>query len=151
MRLLSQTGRRIAVGIASVAATACASSGVSDPGPGKRVVATVDRGDYLAGQKVGVIVTNLSDLSLEYPLNFCAVVLEREDATGWTPVVVPEGCLLAIAYLGPYRTATLQYALPTGVTSGTYRLTMAMPVPKGSTTPEPRLVTPTFRIATGAL
>ena len=152
MRLPVHSIRPITIAAVAFAATACAGTGISDPGPGKRVIATVDRSDYLAGQKISVTATNVSIVSLEYPIGFCKIVLEREDAAGWTPVVVPEGCPLAIAFLGPRQAVTLQYVLPTGLTTGTYRLSMPMPVPKwGTSPPEPALLTPTFKIDSGAL
>ena len=78
--------------------------------------------------------------------------LEREDAAGWRTVVVPEGCPLAIAFLGPHHPVSAEYLLPTGLTAGTYRLSMPMPVPDwGTSPPEPSLLSPTCRIGTGAL
>ncbi len=152
MRIRSQTVRSVAIAVVSIAAAGCASSGLTDPGPGKRVVATVDRTNYLAGQTISIKATNLSFVSLEYPIGFCKIILEREEAADWTPVYVPDGCPLALAVLGPHHTVSIEYLLPTGLTAGTYRLSMPMPVPSwGTSPPEPSLVTSPFRVDTGAL
>jgi len=48
---------------------------VYDPGPGKRVAASVAQDTYLSGESVNVTISNLSDVTLLYPDGFCKTAL----------------------------------------------------------------------------
>jgi hypothetical protein len=138
------------LGAITLAAGGCGGSRLIDPGPGKRVEATLIQDAYLSRALVNITVKNLSDLTLTYPLNFCKIELQQEESSGWVTVLVPDGCPLALAFLGPRQTVTQEYRLPLGITTGNYRLSMPMPVPEGATVTEPRLITPPFRVGSTA-
>lgn len=118
-----------------------------DPGPGKRVAASVVQNTFLSGQPVNVTVANLSDVTLFYPDGFCKTKLQRMDGTAWMTVPDPAvGCPVSLGFLEPGQAVVHQYRLPKGVTVGTYRLIMPMPKPEEATAPEPELLTPTFKV-----
>jgi hypothetical protein len=125
----------------------CASLRPYDPGPGKRVAASVVRETFLSGEPVNVTVSNLSEVTLYYPDGFCKTQLQRKDGTGW--LTVPDAsvrCPIVLGFLEPGQVVVHQYRLPKGVAVGTYRLTMPMPRPEEATVPEPELLTPNFTV-----
>ena len=138
------------LGAVILAAGGCGGNRMTDPGPGKRVDATLIQDAYLSGALVNITVKNLSDLTLTYPLGFCKIELQQEESTGWVTVLAPEGCPLALAFLGPRQTVTQEYRLPVGITTGNYRLSMPMPIPQGAVA-ESNLTTPPFRVGSTAL
>lgn len=118
-----------------------------DPGPGKRVAASVVQESFQSGEPVNVTVANLSEVTLFYPDGFCKTRLQRKDATGWVTVPDPSvGCPIELGFLEPGQAVVHQYRLPKGVAVGTYRLTLPMPRPEEATAPEPVLLTPTFTV-----
>ena len=118
-----------------------------DPGPGKRVAASVVQNTFLSGASVNVTVANLSDVTLFYPDGFCKTKLQRKDNTGWMTVPDPAvGCPVSLGFLEPGQAVVHQYRLPKGVAVGTYRLILPMPKPEEATAPEPELLTPTFTV-----
>lgn len=141
----------VVLGSIILSAVGCGGSHLTDPGPGKRVEATLIQDAYLSGALVNITVKNLSDLTLTYPLGFCKIELQQQESTGWVTVLVPDGCPLALAFLGPRQAVPQEYRLPLDITTGTYRLSMPMPVPEGATVTEPRLITPAFRVGSTAL
>jgi hypothetical protein len=150
MRYIWSASMSVVLSALIVAGSACAGSRLIDPGPGKRVEATLTQDAYLSGGLVDITIKNLSDVPLQYPLGFCKIELEREENSAWLTVLIPDGCPLALAFLGPGQAVGQAYRLPTGIPSGTYRLSMPMPVPKSATAPEPRLTTPSFRVGSTA-
>jgi len=138
------------LGAIVLATAGCAGSSATDPGPGKRVEASLVRDVYLSGESVNITVKNLSYVRLAYPSGFCKIELQREESNGWETVLAPEGCAFVLAYLSPRQSVTQQYRLSSGIAPGTYRLSMPMPIPEGATA-EPRLVTPPFSIGATAL
>lgn len=128
-------------------ASGCLTISAYDPGPGKRVAASVVQGTFLSGEPVNVTISNLSDVTLFYPDGFCKTELQRRDGTGWMTVPDPSvGCPIALDFLEPGQTVVHQYRLPKGVAVGTYRLSMPMPMPEEAAAPEPELLTPTFKV-----
>jgi hypothetical protein len=134
----------------AVVASACAGNGVSDPGPGKRVQATLPKENYVSGEIV-VNVRNLSDLQLTYPYGFCKTELQRAQGPDWITVLVPDGCALAIGYLKAGQTVPTEFRLPADLAAGVYRLIMPMPVPSGATSPDTPLASPAFTVNSTAL
>jgi hypothetical protein len=132
--------------------SACSGNQLVDPGPGKRVAASIPQAAYVSGESVSVAITNVSSVPLVYPIGFCKTILQRrEGATDWITVLEPsDGCPLAIGFLGPERSVSHQYVLPQ-LPTGTYRLAMPMPYPQGSTTPEGELTSPPFSVNAVAL
>ena len=129
----------------TVIATGCISLRPYDPGPGKRVAASVVQDIYLAGQPVNVTISNLSEVTLFYPDRFCKTKLQRREGTEWLTVADPSvGCPIEREFLEPGQTVVHQYRLPRGVAVGTYRLTIPMPVPEETAVQEPELLTPAF-------
>jgi hypothetical protein len=125
----------------------CAGTGLSDPGPGKRVDVTVSKSGYASGETVDVTVKNVSNLTLTYPLVFCKTELQREVSSTWTTVQVPsDGCRLALAILEARQSTINKYVLPTSLPSGIYRLAMPTPTPENAKTAEPPLTTPSFSV-----
>lgn len=132
-------------------ASGCLTIRPYDPGPGKRVAAIVVQNTYLSGESVNVTISNLSDVTLYYPDGFCKTTLQRRDGKEWTTVPHPSTrCPSTLGFLDPGQTVVHQYRLPMGVAVGTYRLTIAMPVPEEATAPEPELLTPTFKVASSS-
>jgi hypothetical protein len=128
-------------------ASGCLTIRAYDPGPGKRVAASVVQDTFLSGQPVNITISNLSDVTLFYPDGFCKTELQRRDVAGWLTVPDPAvGCPIELEFLEPGQTVVHQYRLPKGVAVGTYRLTMPMPVPEEASAPEPELLTPTFTV-----
>jgi hypothetical protein len=130
-------------------ATGCSTNRLTDPGPGKRVEATLREATYVAGQSIDIRIKNLSDLTLQYPYAFCKIELERQENAGWVTVASPDGCTYVLGYLGAGQIVAQAYRLPPVVPAGTYRLTMAMPWLAGETVEEPRLTSPSFQITAG--
>jgi len=128
-------------------ASGCLTMRAYDPGPGKRVAASVVQDTFLSGEPVNVTVSNLSEVTLFYPDGFCKTKLQRRDGTAWMTVPDPAvGCPIELDFLEPGQTVVHQYRLPKGVAVGTYRLTMPMPMPEEATAREPELLTPTFTV-----
>ena len=128
-------------------ASGCASMRLYDPGPGRRVAASVAQDTYLSGESVNVTISNLSDVTLLYPDGFCKTKLQKRDGTLWRAVSDPAaGCPIELGFLEPGQTVVHPYRLPKGVAVGTYRLAIPMPVPEEATGPEPELLTPTFKV-----
>jgi hypothetical protein len=128
-------------------ASGCLTMRAYDPGPGKRVAASVVKDTFLSGEPVNVTISNLSDVTLFYPDGFCKTELQRRNVAGWLTVPDPSvGCPIELEFLEPGQTVVHQYRLPKGVAVGTYRLTMPMPVPEEASAPEPELLTPTFTV-----
>jgi hypothetical protein len=134
------------IGTVLLAVLGCSASQLFDPGPGKRVETRLAQTSYASGDSVRVAVTNMSSVSLVYPIGFCKTILQRQEGTDWVDAVVPpDGCALASANLDPRQTATNRYLLPS-LPTGTYRLSMPMPIPRQSTTPEGQLTTSSFSV-----
>lgn len=128
-------------------ASGCLTIRPYDPGPGKRVAASVIQETFLSGESVNVTISNLSDVTLYYPDGFCRTELQRRDGTKW--MTVPDRsvrCPIELGFLEPGQAVVHQYRLPKGVAVGTYRLTMPMPKPEEATVAEPVLLTPTFKV-----
>lgn len=135
------------IAVSTLIASGCLSLRPYDPGPGKRVAASVVQNTFLSGQPVNVTVANLSDVTLFYPDGFCKTKLQRQQGTEWMTVPDPAvGCPIELGFLEPGQAVVHQYRLPKGVAVGTYRLTMPMPRPEEATAPEPELLTPTFTV-----
>jgi hypothetical protein len=125
----------------------CASMRPYDPGPGRRAAAGVVRDAYLPGEPINVTIANLSEVILFYPDRFCKTELQRKEQGGWLTVVKPsKTCPETLGFLDPSQTVVQQFQLPAGIEGGTYRFAMPMPLPDEATGPEPKLVTPTFRV-----
>jgi hypothetical protein len=133
-------------------ASGCASMRPYDPGPGRRVAASVAQHSYVSGEPVNVTIANLSEVILYYPDGFCKTELQRKDRGGWLTVSDPShGCPVSLGFLDPGQMVVHQYHLPRGVVEGTYRLAIPMPVPEEATRPEPELITPVFQIGSSVL
>lgn len=147
---MRQTLGRANVGLfaaVTLIATGCASLRPYDPGPGKRVAASVAQDSYSSGGAVNITISNLSEVTLFYPDGFCKTKLQRKATNGWERVADPaSGCPIALGFLEPGQTVVHQYRLPKGVAVGTYRLTLPMPVPEETTAREPELLTPAFKV-----
>ena len=128
-------------------ASACMSLRPYDPGPGKRVAASVPQDTYLSGEPINVTISNLSDVTLFYPDGFCKTGLQRRDGGLWRPVADPSvGCPIALGFLEPGQTVVHQFRIPKGMAVGIYRLAIPMPVPDEAAAPEPALLTPAFAV-----
>ena len=135
------------LGAVILIASGCASMRPYDPGPGRRVAASVTQDTYVSGEPVNITIANLSDVILYYPDGFCKTELQRKDRGGWLTVSDPSrGCPVSLGFLDPGQAVVHQYHLPSGVVGGTYRLAIPMPVPEEATKPEPQLVTPSFKV-----
>jgi hypothetical protein len=136
------------VAVVTLIVSGCVTIRPYDPGPGKRIAATVPQDTYLSGEAVNVTISNLSDVTLYYPDGFCKTALQRKNGKDWmTLPISATRCPVALGFLDPGQTVVHQYRLPKGVAVGTYRLTIPMPVPEVATAPEVELVTPTFNVA----
>ncbi|HEY3112836.1 MAG TPA: hypothetical protein VGJ62_04065 [Gemmatimonadaceae bacterium] len=136
----------------TLTASGCASLRPYDPGPGKRVAASVVQDSYLSGESVNVTISNLSDVTLVYPNGFCKTKLQKRDGALWRAVSDPAvGCPIELGFLEPGQTVVHPYRLPKGVAVGTYRLAIPMPVPEEATGPEPELLTPSFKVQSSTL
>jgi hypothetical protein len=132
-------------------ASGCVTMRPYDPGPGKRVAAGIVQDTYLSGASINVTISNLSDVTLFYPDDFCKTQLQRRDGTTWKTVSEPSvRCSITLGFLDPGQTIVHQYRLPKGVGVGTYRLTMPMPVVDEVAAPEPALQTPAFTVYAAA-
>jgi hypothetical protein len=119
-----------------------------DPGPGKRVAASIAQQTYVSGQPVNITIANLSEVTLVYPNGFCKAALQRRDGAAWMTIPNPsKGCPIALDFLEPGQSVVHQFHLPKGVAGGTYRLTLPMPVPEEAGERETELLTPSFRDA----
>jgi len=128
-------------------ASGCLTFKVYDPGPGKRVAASVAQDTYFSGEPVNVTVANLSEVTLYYPDGFCKTELQRKDGSAWLTVHDPAaGCPVELGFLEPNQAVVHQFRLPKGVAGGIYRLILPMPKPEEATAPEPELLTPPFRV-----
>jgi len=133
--------------VLTLTATGCLTIRVYDPGPGRRVAASVAQDTFVSGESVNVTISNLSDVTLVYPDGFCKTKLQKRDGTLWRAVSDPAaGCPIELGFLEPGQTVVHPYRLPKGVAVGTYRLAIPMPVPEEATGPEPELLTPTFKV-----
>ena len=132
----------------TLTASGCLTIRPYDPGPGKRVVASVVQDTYLSGESINVTISNLSDVTLFYRDGFCKPELQRRDGSAWK--TVPENsaaCASAPGFLDPGQTVVHQYRLPKGVAVGTYRLTMPTPAPEEEeSVRQPELQTPVFKV-----
>jgi len=127
--------------------TGCLTFRPYDPGPGKRVAASVVEDTYVAGSPVNVTIANLSEVILYYPDGFCRTELQRRDGTVWIPVLnLSRRCPSELGFLDPNQAVVHQFRLPTGVASGTYRLAIPMPKPEDMTAHEADLLTPAFKV-----
>ena len=132
----------------TLVASGCLTIRPYDPGPGKRVVASVVQDTYLSGESINVTISNLSDVTLFYRDGFCKPELQRRDGLAWKTVSENSAaCAGAPGFLDPGQTVVHQYRLPKGVAVGTYRLTMPMPAPEEEeAAPQPELQTPVFKV-----
>jgi hypothetical protein len=132
----------------TLTASGCLTIRPYDPGPGKRVVASVIQDTYLSGESINVSISNLSDVTLFYRDGFCKPELQRRDGLAWKTVSEHSAaCTSAPGFLDPGQTVVHQYRLPTGVAVGTYRLAMPMPAPEEEdAAPQPQLQTPVFKV-----
>lgn len=136
----------------SLIATGCLTIHAYDPGPGKRVAAFFAQDTYLSGGAVNVTIANLSEVTLFYPDGFCKTELQRKDPAGWMTVSkLSTSCPDGHNFLDPGQSLVHQYQLPQGISMGTYRLAIPMPVPDEATKPEPELLTPVFTVARSSL
>jgi hypothetical protein len=138
------------LGAVVLGAAGCGTTNLVDPGPGKRVQTSLARDSYVAGDRITIAVRNASALSLTYALGFCKIELQRLENGDWITVQSPDVCALALANMAPYQTVSQDYQLSPSLPAGTYRLTMASPQARNST-PDPRLVTSSFQVATNGL
>jgi hypothetical protein len=131
-----------------VIATGCVSLRPYDPGPGRRVAASVTQERYVSGEAVNITIANLSEVTLFYPDGFCSTQLQRKENGGWLTVSDPShACPISATYLDPGQTVVHQYRLPREVAGGTYRIAIPMPLPDEAVKPEPHLLTPAFLVA----
>ena len=133
-----------------LALIACAGS-MTDPGPGKRVQLAIARQSYQPGDTVSITVTNVSDVQLTYPGDYCPKELQRSEGGTWTHVSLPDsaqGCPLSVGTLGPHAQQSVSVPLPSELTTDTYRI--ALPAPTVDITnpnlAEPPLLTPEFTV-----
>ena len=118
-----------------------------DPGPGRRVAASVPEAVYLPGQPINITIVNLSEVELIYPDGFCKTELQRKDRGGWVTVSGPvAACPVEKGFLDPSQAVVHQFRLPRNVEGGLYRLAIPMPVPEDPNTREADLITPSFAI-----
>ena len=133
----------------TLTASGCLTIRPYDPGPGKRVVASVIQDTYLSGESINVTISNLSDVTLFYRDGFCKPELQRRDGLAWKKVSEDSAtCASAPGFLDPGQTVVHQYRLPKGVGVGTYRLKMPMPAPEEEegAASQPELQTPVFKV-----
>jgi hypothetical protein len=133
-------------------ASGCLTIRPYDPGPGKRVVASVLQDTYLSGESINVTISNLSDVTLFYRDGACKTELQRRDGSAWKTAVSEHSaaCSIALGFLDPGQSVVRQYRLPKGVAVGIYRLTLPTPAPDEDAAPQPELQTPTFQVATSS-
>ena len=132
--------------------TGCASMRPYDPGPGKRVAASVVQDSYTSGTPVNITIANLSDVMLFYPDGFCRTRLQKQDRGGWLTVSDPaKVCPAELGFLEPGQAVVHQFRLPEAITDGIYRVALPMPVPDEANGPELELVTPTFKVERSVL
>ena len=133
----------------------CASLRPYDPGPGKRVAATVVKDTYASGESVNITIANLSEVMLFYPDGFCKIELQRKSGASWVTIpVAARRCTSELSFLDPGQTIVHQFRLPEGVVGGIYRLAMPTPAPEKTPAPnaelvldaDAQLVSPTFRV-----
>lgn len=143
-----QTAQLIGVAFAWVA-VACAGANLNDPGPGKRVSVTLATSSYVAGDTVKPVMTNLSNVSVEYAASVCGRTLQREvQGGGWSSVAGPSNvCTAELRYLGAGDSVPLPYRLPQNLPPGVYRISMPEPALKGSTAAAGTISTPPFSVS----
>jgi hypothetical protein len=136
-------------------ASGCASLRPYDPGPGKRVAASVVQETYISGESVNLTIANLSEVMLFYPDGFCKTELQRKNGTSWVTVpAAARRCTPGLGFLDPGQAVVHQFRLPEGVVGGIYRFIMPTPAPDKTTEPnadllldpDAQLVSPTFRV-----
>ena len=133
-------------------ATGCLSLGPYDPGPGKRVAATVVQDTYVSGGPVNVTIANLSEVMLFYPDGFCKTELQRKDGKAWIPVApIARKCPAELGFLDPEQAVVHQFRIPLGIAAGTYRFALPMPRPDETKPAEPELVTPAFEVESAVI
>jgi hypothetical protein len=149
---------RVSLGFFSVVAliaSGCVSLRPYDPGPGKRVAASVVQDTYVSGESVNVTIANLSEVVLFYPDGFCKTELQRKDGASWVTVAAAaRSCTPELGFLDPGQAVVHQFRLPEGVAGGIYRLSMPTPTPEKFAAPDAELVvapdaelvSPTFRV-----
>lgn len=131
----------------TLTATGCLSFRPYDPGPGKRVAASVVQDTYTSGDPINITIANLSEVTLFYPDGFCNTELQRKDGNSWLTVSASSRkCSSELGFLDPQQAVVHQFRLPREVAGGTYRLIMPMPMPDETARPEPKLLTPAFRV-----
>jgi hypothetical protein len=152
------TLRRVNLGLFSaftVIASGCVSLRPYDPGPGKRVAASVVQDSYVSGESVNLTIANLSDIMLFYPDGFCKTELQRKNGSSWVTVAAAaRRCTPELGFLDPGQSVVHQFRLPEGVVGGIYRLTMPTPTPEKAPAPDAEfvllpdaeLVSPSFRV-----
>ena len=132
-------------------ASGCVSLRPYDPGPGKRVAASVARDTYVSGESVNVTISNLSEVTLFYRDGACKTQLQRKDGSSWKTVLEHSAaCSIALGFLDPGQAVVRQYQLPKGVEVGIYRLRIPMPAPDDDSGSQSELETPTFQVQTSS-
>ena len=131
----------------TLATSGCMSLRPYDPGPGKRVAASVVQDSYPSGAPVNITIANLSEVMLFYPDGFCKTRLQKKDRGGWLTITDPaKKCPSELGFLDPGQAVVHQFRLPEGVTEGIYRFAIPMPVPDETAPAEAELITPVFRV-----
>jgi hypothetical protein len=131
----------------TLAASGCISLRPYDPGPGKRVAASVVQDSYTSGAPVNITIANLSEVMLFYPDGFCKTRLQKKDRGGWLTISDPaKKCPEELGFLDPGQAVVHQFRLPAGVTNGIYRFALPMPVPDETAPAEAELITPAFKV-----
>lgn len=137
----------LGLGAITLMTSGCASLRPYDPGPGRRVTASVLDAAYLPGEPVNVTIANRSDVELLYPNGFCKTELQMKDRGGWVNVPRPSArCPIEVGFLDPNQTVVHQFHLPSDLAVGTYRFSIPMPVPEEPDAREAPLITPSFMI-----
>lgn len=135
----------------ALVASGCVSLRPYDPGPGKRVAATVARDTYVSGESVNVTIANLSEVTLFYRDGACKTELQRKDGSSWKTILEQSAaCSIALGFLDPGQAIVRQYRLPKGVAVGIYRLALPMPAPDDDAGAQYVLETPAFQVQTGS-
>jgi hypothetical protein len=137
--------------IAMTGAFACGGV-VLDPGPGKRARVTLDDYRYFHGQTVLVTVTNLTDLELVAPGDFCPVTLQRLAAGAWHDYGDRPPCSkLHATVIGSHAHSTIPFVLDADLPAGAYRLVLPEPAPRRTANAGGHLVSAEFTVDYSAL
>lgn len=129
----------------ALSAMACSPTTINDPGPAGRVEVKLNRQSYAVGDTIELIVTNVSQLALVYPVGFCRTSLQRQQGDVWSTVDSPaEGCPLALGLLGPGQSVPHRYVVPRDLPTGRYWLVMPLPIPRDAPAPGTSLTSPSF-------